>query len=808
MDDSDDDVEMGDAEASGEEEADDEEAVEAPAAMQANGPPPSEPAAFESPAAMQANGPPPSEPAANLAAVSAASAAPTAVAAEEDEEWYEEEGEEEEEQVIDMEETSDVEPAPVKPVVSAPTAARLSDASNSSSVGIAQVNSAWPLQSQHEPAAAGHAGVTRVGGHAAASEHGQTPAPASVASQATRASQQQQPSPQSSKSKQMLQPQMQHNAATAGEARSPQGQPPQTQLGAAAGSAGRPRLPEQPGTQPAPVASAPTTAPAADEEGEWEYFEEGEEEEKVEEPEEIVEPEPALPTPGSAPSRVQVPASSHGKAAGGSVDQQKVRQPAEQLVLRSSPPSSLPGSGGGAAKRPIVADPSYNKRRWPGDNKDDKTGERFWTAAEVENHGGVVELKGKEGASGGEEIAQALLRKARFAAMSAKFQKPEQKEVSPFNANQAFRGGAQLQRPDVFLRVLQQNAHYWQVGARVQIVKGRFYNHYGIIQSVRSHRSAGAMLDVALEDGGEVVQISSANVEDAKLEAAAEVVEAQFKAAAQERQRAAKAKTLEHGSTSAFASQERPRTQAAVASGRPLQRSTSSTGQRSGAGTSKAAKRTQKDEPEANRRISLFPTKKPSSNKRNYEAPTSFDILGASLETAMRAQNNLEGGGSDGALTAVRVGGSAAAASASPSASSSQPAAKKKKDENAPKRPTSSYFFYNNERRASLREEQPHLKFGEAAAVISAEWKAMAALQRSRFEQMAAEDQARYRREMAAYEAGTPLPPANAQPAAANATALPKDQSARSRSKPPSRGIQNSSLKGLYRDVQRTASQR
>ena len=77
---------------------------------------------------------------------------------------------------------------------------------------------------------------------------------------------------------------------------------------------------------------------------------------------------------------------------------------------------------------------------------------------------------------------------------------------------------------------------------------------------------------------------------------------------------------------------------------------------------------------------------------------------------------------------------------------------KKKKDPNAPKRNMSAFFLYSNEVRDRVKEENPGIKFGEVAKIISKEFKELSADERAKWDAEAANDKERYLREKAAYE--------------------------------------------------------
>mmetsp|Transcript_32819 Transcript_32819/g.47512 ORF Transcript_32819/g.47512 Transcript_32819/m.47512 type:complete len:204 (-) Transcript_32819:310-921(-) len=79
---------------------------------------------------------------------------------------------------------------------------------------------------------------------------------------------------------------------------------------------------------------------------------------------------------------------------------------------------------------------------------------------------------------------------------------------------------------------------------------------------------------------------------------------------------------------------------------------------------------------------------------------------------------------------------------------------KKKKDPNAPKRNMSAFFIYSNEVRDQVKTDNPGIKFGDVAKMISAQFKALSPDERKKFDDYAAKDKERYLREKAAYDAG------------------------------------------------------
>lgn len=74
------------------------------------------------------------------------------------------------------------------------------------------------------------------------------------------------------------------------------------------------------------------------------------------------------------------------------------------------------------------------------------------------------------------------------------------------------------------------------------------------------------------------------------------------------------------------------------------------------------------------------------------------------------------------------------------------------KDPNRPKRNMSAFFLYSNANRDRVKAENPDAKFGDIAKYLSAEFKSISSHEKSRWDQLAAEDKERYQREMEDYE--------------------------------------------------------
>lgn len=77
---------------------------------------------------------------------------------------------------------------------------------------------------------------------------------------------------------------------------------------------------------------------------------------------------------------------------------------------------------------------------------------------------------------------------------------------------------------------------------------------------------------------------------------------------------------------------------------------------------------------------------------------------------------------------------------------------KAKKDPNKPKRNMSAFFLYSNANRARIKEENPGIKFGQIAKLLSDEFKNISESERSKYDKLAAADKERYQREMEDYE--------------------------------------------------------
>lgn len=77
---------------------------------------------------------------------------------------------------------------------------------------------------------------------------------------------------------------------------------------------------------------------------------------------------------------------------------------------------------------------------------------------------------------------------------------------------------------------------------------------------------------------------------------------------------------------------------------------------------------------------------------------------------------------------------------------------KPKKDPNKPKRNMSAFFLYSNANRARIKEENPGIKFGQVAKLLSEEFKQISESERAKYDKLAQADKERYQREMEDYE--------------------------------------------------------
>lgn len=78
---------------------------------------------------------------------------------------------------------------------------------------------------------------------------------------------------------------------------------------------------------------------------------------------------------------------------------------------------------------------------------------------------------------------------------------------------------------------------------------------------------------------------------------------------------------------------------------------------------------------------------------------------------------------------------------------------KPKKDPNKPKRNMSAFFLYSNANRPRVKAENEGIAFGQVAKVLSVEYKALPANERTKWDKKAGKDKERYLREMEDYVA-------------------------------------------------------
>lgn len=84
---------------------------------------------------------------------------------------------------------------------------------------------------------------------------------------------------------------------------------------------------------------------------------------------------------------------------------------------------------------------------------------------------------------------------------------------------------------------------------------------------------------------------------------------------------------------------------------------------------------------------------------------------------------------------------------------------KKKKDPNAPKRAMSAFMYFSNSEREKLKKSNPGISFTDVARNLGEKWKKMTAEEKEKFEEMAKQDQKRYKEAMAGYRnSGGPAP--------------------------------------------------
>jgi len=93
-----------------------------------------------------------------------------------------------------------------------------------------------------------------------------------------------------------------------------------------------------------------------------------------------------------------------------------------------------------------------------------------------------------------------------------------------------------------------------------------------------------------------------------------------------------------------------------------------------------------------------------------------------------------------------------------PSAQNTQTAGKnttkKRKDPQAPKAVSNAYMIFCKAKRAELKKQHPDLAFGKIGAKLGEIWRSMAPEEKKPYEDRAALDRERYRREMLEYQSG------------------------------------------------------
>lgn len=77
---------------------------------------------------------------------------------------------------------------------------------------------------------------------------------------------------------------------------------------------------------------------------------------------------------------------------------------------------------------------------------------------------------------------------------------------------------------------------------------------------------------------------------------------------------------------------------------------------------------------------------------------------------------------------------------------------KKNRPVDAPKRQVSSYIHYSNAVRAAIKEENPDADMKDMSKLIGSKWRGLTELEKKKYNDLAADDKARYNIEMDAYE--------------------------------------------------------
>jgi len=77
------------------------------------------------------------------------------------------------------------------------------------------------------------------------------------------------------------------------------------------------------------------------------------------------------------------------------------------------------------------------------------------------------------------------------------------------------------------------------------------------------------------------------------------------------------------------------------------------------------------------------------------------------------------------------------------------------KDRNRPKRPFSAFMIYSTKIRESVKKANPEANFGVIAKLVGEQWCNLDLNEKKEYEELAAQDKARYEREMQVYERGS-----------------------------------------------------
>lgn len=77
---------------------------------------------------------------------------------------------------------------------------------------------------------------------------------------------------------------------------------------------------------------------------------------------------------------------------------------------------------------------------------------------------------------------------------------------------------------------------------------------------------------------------------------------------------------------------------------------------------------------------------------------------------------------------------------------------KSKKDPNAPKRATTAYMLFVKDKRSEIAEKNPDASFAEIGKLLGTAFKALDESEKTKYDDMVAEDKERYAQEMKAYK--------------------------------------------------------